>query len=255
MVWDFFKTTAYFVLILLLLILGEDYLLAQSTSSIIINEFLYNPIGTDTGNEWIELYNPGEIEVDLEGWAVEVAGTTFKEVITLTGVSIEPQSYFLICGDQVADSCDVTVPKIGMQNGGTASDGVRLLNELEEIVDVVIYDLPNTNNLQNESGEIVEEEETSVTSQSGESLGRTNHVDTDNNRGDFTSYESPTPGESNSVEPIEEEIVTEEVLGESDEPELLEETGYNHVLVSIIVLIIISFILYRYSDILFALVI
>ncbi len=40
-------------------------------SEIWINEFVSNPTGTDAGNEWVELYNPGEDEADLTGWSLE----------------------------------------------------------------------------------------------------------------------------------------------------------------------------------------
>jgi len=37
-------------------------------SALRINEVEMNPAGTDTGNEWIELYNDGEIS--LEGYVI-----------------------------------------------------------------------------------------------------------------------------------------------------------------------------------------
>jgi hypothetical protein len=33
----------------------------------VINEVLYDPVGTDTGKEWIELYNSGDSDVNLQG--------------------------------------------------------------------------------------------------------------------------------------------------------------------------------------------
>jgi len=50
--------------------------------SIIINEFLPNPTGSDTENEWIELYNNSDIKVALKDWWIEDAGGqkyTFKD--------------------------------------------------------------------------------------------------------------------------------------------------------------------------------
>lgn len=35
---------------------------------IFINEFLPNPAGSDAENEWVELWNGGEVKVDLNGW-------------------------------------------------------------------------------------------------------------------------------------------------------------------------------------------
>lgn len=35
-----------------------------------INEWLPNPVGTDTGAEWIELFNDGQNSVSLNGWVL-----------------------------------------------------------------------------------------------------------------------------------------------------------------------------------------
>lgn len=40
----------------------------------VINEVLFDPEGTDTGNEWIEIYNSGEAGTDLTGWELYPAG-------------------------------------------------------------------------------------------------------------------------------------------------------------------------------------
>ena len=37
---------------------------SNTDATIIINEFLPNPIGSDSGNEWMELYNGGSSMVD-----------------------------------------------------------------------------------------------------------------------------------------------------------------------------------------------
>lgn len=39
-----------------------------------VNEFEQNPSGTDGGNEWIELYNPGTSDVDVTGWVLTANG-------------------------------------------------------------------------------------------------------------------------------------------------------------------------------------
>lgn len=39
-----------------------------------INEFEQNPAGTDSGNEWVELYNPGTSDVDVTGWVLTANG-------------------------------------------------------------------------------------------------------------------------------------------------------------------------------------
>jgi len=40
----------------------------KSCRHIVVNEWEQNPEGTDSGKEWIELYNPTFREIDLSGW-------------------------------------------------------------------------------------------------------------------------------------------------------------------------------------------
>lgn len=58
-----------------------------------INEILYNPLGADDGNEWIELYNSGGSTVDLSGWTISGSDGSVKA--TLPSIDF-PQGCFLI---------------------------------------------------------------------------------------------------------------------------------------------------------------
>jgi len=67
---------------MVLVVLLVQYLVftgALLAGNIIINEFDQNPAGKDTGSEWIVLYNPSEVEIDINGWALET--THGKRVI------------------------------------------------------------------------------------------------------------------------------------------------------------------------------
>lgn len=44
---------------------------------VFINEALPNPVGTDSGNEWLELFNDGPNTTSIEGWQLSVNGKTF----------------------------------------------------------------------------------------------------------------------------------------------------------------------------------
>jgi hypothetical protein len=41
------------------------------STAVVVNEFLPNPTGTDTNNEFIELFNTGDTVVDLSGWQLD----------------------------------------------------------------------------------------------------------------------------------------------------------------------------------------
>lgn len=85
---------------------------------IVINEFVADP---EDGEEWVELYNSGEVAVDLEGWWIE-EGAERKTL--LKGLFIPGQ--FLI----------VETIKGNLNNQG---DIIRLKNAIGEMVDKITY--------------------------------------------------------------------------------------------------------------------
>ncbi len=54
----------FFVTALLLLLTQP----VRAEASVLFTEIMYNPIGADTGREWVEIYNDGTTTVDLTGW-------------------------------------------------------------------------------------------------------------------------------------------------------------------------------------------
>ena len=58
----------------------------------IINEILPNPTGSDTGNEWIELYNPSDAQIDLNGWEIRDKTGSFS----LDGFIVAPKGYLVV---------------------------------------------------------------------------------------------------------------------------------------------------------------
>ena len=50
----------------------------------VINEIMANPAGDDTGQEWIELYNPTSDSVDLTGWQLNAASGKYYTLPTFT---------------------------------------------------------------------------------------------------------------------------------------------------------------------------
>jgi len=74
-----------------------------------INEILYNPLGADEGNEWVELFNGGELAVDLAGWTFSGSDGSVKA--TLPSI-IFPPDHFLIVhfGPEEPGMYELTVP-------------------------------------------------------------------------------------------------------------------------------------------------
>jgi hypothetical protein len=75
------------------------------TISLNINEFIPNPDGSDEENEWIEIYNAGETEVNLSGWKLKDASNkeyNFTNEKILAGgylVLLRPQTKITINND------------------------------------------------------------------------------------------------------------------------------------------------------------
>jgi len=156
---------------------------------VVLNEVLYDPTGTDTGAEWVELCNRGTSEVDLTGWNLEAAGTSFASIYTFPAISISPGQHLLIgAGSPYA--------LVGtMQNGGTESDGVRLSDSAGLVQDTVIYDSPNSNGLFDDGGEAATELLPDVVE--GHSLARLPDCRDTDDTSDFVDSSTPTPGAEN----------------------------------------------------------
>ncbi|MED5542727.1 MAG: lamin tail domain-containing protein, partial [Thermoproteota archaeon] len=78
-----------------ILLLGGTITPGMSQSSfdseIIINEVETNPAGSDT-SEFVELYNPTEIPIDISGWSL-IPSATWKTLEIPDGTIIEAKSF------------------------------------------------------------------------------------------------------------------------------------------------------------------
>lgn len=106
----------------------EKINLNQSYSDqIIISELLPNPVGSDLANEWIELYNKGNQEVDLEGWQIGDLAKNDKPYVIPQGVKISPGVFLVLKREQT---------KIAINNNG---DGIKLFQPNQNIIDSVVF--------------------------------------------------------------------------------------------------------------------
>ena len=72
-----------------------------ANNEILINEVELNPAGTDSGAEKVELYNPSNRAVDLNGWTISsTAGRTSATIVigegTTTTTTIPPDGYLIV---------------------------------------------------------------------------------------------------------------------------------------------------------------
>ena len=126
---------------------GTDPLDIQSMPQlgrgVVINEFLYNPSGTDTGKEWVELFNTNRVNVDLSGFRIQVASNSFANVFLFPSNTILNSGDFLLVGGSSVTNADHFV-ELNMPNrfsfGPTA--GIRLITPdimSNLVVDACLY--------------------------------------------------------------------------------------------------------------------
>jgi len=176
-----------------LLIEGLGYLLFTGllSAEIVINEVHYDPKGTDSGYEWIELYNNGDSDINLQGGQILCGGITFELVYELPSFILRAHRFLLIGESQVTQAQLIT--PLGFQNGGTETDGIRYVSSDGTYTDTVLYDSPNTHQLPDESGMVATSFAPDVPE--GYSLARRiDGLDTNNCEFDFLSESQPTPG-------------------------------------------------------------
>jgi hypothetical protein len=99
----------------------------QPIISIYINEVEANPPGGDEGNEWIELYNPNNFDINLKDWCVS---TTHGATVTIRFVSevIPAEGYLIVrYSGQWIDNEDESLELFDSQ--GRRVDSTPLLND------------------------------------------------------------------------------------------------------------------------------
>jgi hypothetical protein len=166
-----------------------------SRAGVLINEVLYDPSGSDAGFEWVELCNDGTSSVDLTGYTIESAGSSWSESYTLGAGSIAPGEHLIVGfgGTTWSGSFDPA-----LQNGGSDTDGLRLKNGTATVVDTLLYDSPNTNALVDDGG--TAGTSFAVDATEGTSLGRYPDCGDSGASGvDFVQYAAPSPAAENEA--------------------------------------------------------
>ena len=176
-----------------------------------INELFYDPVGSDSGYEWIELYNPNDQATNLEGWILQKAGSYWVTVYTFETIIIPAQGYLLL-GENMVPNCDIYLD-LAFQNGGSSTDAVRIISP-ENYTDTILYDEPNENNLPSDINDVAMHFAIDVSS--GNSLARYHDgEDTDNCEIDWFEATEPTPKEENYY-PIDLAITKVEFIKSAD---------------------------------------
>lgn len=171
-------------------------------AGLVVNEFLTNPAGADTDLEWVELYHAGTETLDLEGWALEAAGSdTWTPKYTFEpGETIAPGDFLVIGGVLVPES---DLPLSGSLGNGSNGDGLRVVDCAGMPSDVVVYGGNNDDGVTDETGNPANS--VAPAPPEASSVQRLiDGYDTGTNHLDFAVAETPTPGAPNpEITPIE----------------------------------------------------
>lgn len=81
------------------------------TDPVVVNEVEANPMGGDAGNEWVELFNPNLVPVDLSGWTVRATHGTPAHVELPEGTVLASGERLLVAfaAGQALDNVDEVV--------------------------------------------------------------------------------------------------------------------------------------------------
>jgi hypothetical protein len=114
---------------------------SSSSEELLVSEIMYNPNAvTDTYGEWIELYNPGADDINLNGWSIKDHGTDHFAITE--DFFVPAGSYAVLCKN--TDSalnggvvCDYGYTSFAL---GNTADAVILVAPDSTVIDEVSYD-------------------------------------------------------------------------------------------------------------------
>ena len=152
-------------------------------SAIRINEFEANPSGSDSGNEWVELYS--EEEIDLEGYYLQADNETLDLNGVFSGylvISFESQFIdnvneivYLKRGEDIIDETEMFDDN--KNNGKTWNFCGNLWEFLDSSKETINVCQEDSSNDENENSETEEDEEDSGEGEKEESSQEENEID------------------------------------------------------------------------------
>lgn len=99
------------------------------TALVVLNEIYPNPLGADESQEFIELYNPGEIAVDLSSWKIDDLEDGGSKAYLFPEGTVLAAKNFLVIGKNQS--------KITLNNNG---DEVVLRDKTGNLIDEFVYE-------------------------------------------------------------------------------------------------------------------
>jgi hypothetical protein len=79
---------------------------AAALAQAVITEIMYDPVGADSGHEWIEIYNASATAIPLTSWKLYGGDTGHKITAASGGASVAPHSFAVIAASAVKFQSD-----------------------------------------------------------------------------------------------------------------------------------------------------
>ncbi len=108
---------------------------------LVVNEIMFNPSGSPE-NEWFEIYNISDSDVDLSGWMWSDSSYSGSPTAITDSAYIIPSGGYAIVSKSTWDtppSCGVIVPSTWRALNNSGYDGVYIFDQDTNLVDKVIY--------------------------------------------------------------------------------------------------------------------
>ncbi|MDD4990357.1 MAG: lamin tail domain-containing protein [Candidatus Pacebacteria bacterium] len=107
---------------------SDDRPMLYQIGNVFINEIMPSPEGSDSENEWVEIFNASNFEADVSGWKIRDKIGAVKIYTFPENRKIEANGFLILKRPQT---------KISLNN---EADGLELLNPSGQIIDGVDYE-------------------------------------------------------------------------------------------------------------------
>ncbi len=106
---------------------------AVSPLDIVVNEVAWMGQPVSAKNEWIELYNNREKEIDISGWSIENAGIN-RKTLKISKGRVPGNGFFLICRKKMPN-CDFIAKDLSLANDYLKNGPLALKDKAGNIID------------------------------------------------------------------------------------------------------------------------
>jgi hypothetical protein len=184
----------------------------QAGTNIVISEFRFR--GPNGGNdEFIELYNPTSLVVDISGWLIRGsnnAGSTSTRATIPVATTLQPGQYYLVVNNSAAGYSGSVAGNLPYTTGITDDGGVAItLADTTTIIDAVGLSVGSAYLEGTDLTPLVSNTNQSYEREIGGSSGSC--IDSNNNSSDFQLLNPSNPQNSSSIIPCSDNVIINEV--------------------------------------------